>query len=839
MSTQHFMSRIRKGPGRFTFAMLLGVLLALLWLSPATVFARTSGQKGAASFLASPSAVLTKVGVSVVRLVATYGANQVTCTGLGVLVASQAPSGALKNYTNWVLADGNLVSTKMTTCGKLGDTLSLSSLEIWAGSEYTGGSTVMLGSLTCRADVCSDGLSVGLPDAIMLPQTAEASYTLFSFQSVAGEPYVGLSSATDAAGVNIGLTNPAITKGMTVYPYKNVDATNSPPANYKDFLTPAIVSDPPASQTGVASSAAGQPNPIEGGTPEVDAQGQLIGMWVNKSGNGYTILPVGTFQDFLHSHGVPPAGTSIASVQDCTVAACWNSGIDAYSAADYKTAHTDLSAVSKLNKQFIAAQTYDALASKHLSSDGASRPVTPPASQPASPLILGLFSLEEVILAALILIILIVLLAWIMRIRKHRRELAKFDAEVEESRRLAAEQMAQQRTPRPQPSQAACPNCHNLVSLTDTTCPTCRYPLSPSASGLGVRLAGNAPRVSAPLPPPSSAISDVPTVQMLPSSPIPASAEVSEPTMKRAQFQTREESTQQNIQQVRGRNLSLAVGTLSDPGIKRKHKPNEDSMFAFQWDRTHDSRHQQFGLFVVADGMGGHANGQDASRLAIQTMIDFMLPKVISGTQTGDDAFLGLMGDGVQAANQAVHGRNMESHADMGTTMTAALVVGATAYVANVGDSRTYLYREGQGLSKVTHDHSVVASLVDAGIIKPDDIYTHPKRNQIYRSLGEKPVVEVDTFPVNLLPGDKLLLCSDGLWDMVRDPLIEGVLGKTTSDPNETGQKLIKAALEGGGEDNVSVIVVQFAEMNARTGMTGVQLLAKPETVTVPNLPPI
>src|SRR6185312_16071 len=199
---------------------------------------------------------------------------------------------------------------------------------------------------------------------------------------------------------------------------------------------------------------------------------------------------------------------------------------------------------------------------------------------------------------------------------------------------------------------------------------------------------------------------------------------------------------------------------------------NEDSMFAFQWDRTHDSQHQQFGLFVVADGMGGHANGQDASRLAIQTMIDFMLPKVISGTRTGDDAFLSLMGEGVQAANQAVHGRNMESHADMGTTMTAALVVGATAYVANVGDSRTYLYREGKGLSKVTHDHSVVASLVDAGIIKPDDIYTHPKRNQIYRSLGEKPIVEVDTFPVNLQPGDKLMLCSDGLWDMVRDPLI-------------------------------------------------------------------
>jgi serine/threonine protein phosphatase PrpC len=294
-----------------------------------------------------------------------------------------------------------------------------------------------------------------------------------------------------------------------------------------------------------------------------------------------------------------------------------------------------------------------------------------------------------------------------------------------------------------------------------------------------------------------------------------------------------------NIRKVGGGNLGLVVGTRTDPGIKRKHKPNEDSLFAMQGARTHNSQPQQFGLFVVADGMGGHANGQDASRLAIQTMIDFMLPRVSSSEQMDDEAFLKLMTDGVQRSNQAVHSRNVEAHADMGTTMTAALVVGSVAYVANVGDSRTYLYREGQGLSKVTHDHSVVASLVEAGIIKPDDIYTHPKRNQIYRSLGEKPVVEVDTFKVNLLPGDKLMLCSDGLWDMVRDPLIQEVLSKATRDPNKTGQALIKAALEGGGEDNVSVIVVQFAEMNESASMTGVQLLAKPESVTVPNLPPL
>lgn len=296
-----------------------------------------------------------------------------------------------------------------------------------------------------------------------------------------------------------------------------------------------------------------------------------------------------------------------------------------------------------------------------------------------------------------------------------------------------------------------------------------------------------------------------------------------------------------SIQQFQDRNLSLAVGHLTDRGIKRKHKPNEDSLFAMQGARTYNSLPQQFGLFVVADGMGGHASGQDASRLAIQTIINYILPRVSSGNQLDDQAFLNLLCDGVQQANQAVHQRNLEERADMGTTMTAALIVGSVANIANVGDSRTYLYREPEGLTKITQDHSVVASLVEAGIIKPDDIYTHPKRNQIYRSLGEKPSVDVDLFRIPLQPGDKLLLCSDGLWDMVRDPEIQRLMSAPTPDPSQTGRDLIQAALDGGGEDNVSVIVVLISEAPSdnQVGMTGIQLLAKPENVTVPDLPPM
>ena len=238
----------------------------------------------------------------------------------------------------------------------------------------------------------------------------------------------------------------------------------------------------------------------------------------------------------------------------------------------------------------------------------------------------------------------------------------------------------------------------------------------------------------------------------------------------------------------------------------------------------------------MADGMGGHANGQDASRSAIQTIIDFMLPKLSKIVDAQSKDLELLLANAVQHANQVVHQHNLELRADMGTTVTATLIVGATAYVSNVGDSRTYLYRAPDGLKKVTNDHSVVASLVEAGIIKPDDIYTHPKRNQIYRSLGEKALVEVDSFVVHLQPGDKLLLCSDGLWDMVRDPKIEGVLKSSVPDPTMTADALIKAALDGGGEDNVSVIVISLTETAQHTVEHGIQLLAKPDAVQMPQL---
>jgi serine/threonine protein phosphatase PrpC len=255
--------------------------------------------------------------------------------------------------------------------------------------------------------------------------------------------------------------------------------------------------------------------------------------------------------------------------------------------------------------------------------------------------------------------------------------------------------------------------------------------------------------------------------------------------------------------------LVLQVGTDLDPGLRRKHDPNEDTFFV-----THgtipsvSSVPTPFALFVVADGMGGHAHGQEASHLAVDTLARSVCG-YLSGQQRRPDAFLPGLLEGVRSANQAVYQRNQGQSDNMGTTMTAALVIDTTAYVAHAGDSRCYLYRPSAGLSQITHDHSVVAALVDVHVIQPEDIYTHPMRNLIYRSLGEKATVEVDGSTVPLAAGDILLLCSDGLWEMVRDPQIATILSEPAPDPSRTAHALIQAALAGGGEDNVSAIVVK------------------------------
>ena len=206
--------------------------------------------------------------------------------------------------------------------------------------------------------------------------------------------------------------------------------------------------------------------------------------------------------------------------------------------------------------------------------------------------------------------------------------------------------------------------------------------------------------------------------------------------------------------------------------------------------------------------MGGYEGGLEASRLAVQSMTHTILQNIAMGNELTDHFFVDMLIAGVQWANQAIFHRRQAEGSEMGTTLTAALVIDMKAHIVNVGDSRTYLFRDSAGLIQITHDHSLFASLFAFGQITPDEIYTHPDRSKVYRSLGHNLDLKVDSFTIDLYPRDSLLLCSDGMWEMVRDPVIERMI-RAGDNPHVAAERLVQAALRGGGADNISVILAR------------------------------
>jgi serine/threonine protein phosphatase PrpC len=263
--------------------------------------------------------------------------------------------------------------------------------------------------------------------------------------------------------------------------------------------------------------------------------------------------------------------------------------------------------------------------------------------------------------------------------------------------------------------------------------------------------------------------------------------------------------------------VQILAASNSDAGDVRRSEPNEDSTLVLLLQRVHESVSTPTGVFIVADGLGGHDNGQVASRMTINIIAERLLRELVVGPLTAEkngepvkpfdeDAMAALLRDAVEEANTALCQKNQLDKTDMGSTITGFMVVGDHAAILNVGDSRTYMLRNKQ-LYQLTTDHSLVGQLVAGGLIEPDDVYTHPQRSQIFRSLGDKPNVQVDIFKQELLPGDILLSCSDGLWEMVRNPQIESILD-TAQDPEAACAQFIEAANANGGDDNVSAIVV-------------------------------
>lgn len=235
---------------------------------------------------------------------------------------------------------------------------------------------------------------------------------------------------------------------------------------------------------------------------------------------------------------------------------------------------------------------------------------------------------------------------------------------------------------------------------------------------------------------------------------------------------------------VSGANEFISWGARSDVGLVRGH--NEDSFLL----RTP--------LFVVSDGMGGHAAGEVASSIAVETVGE-------RAPGTADDV---LLGAAVEAANMAVIEAAEQGigKPGMGCTVTSVLIEKNKMAVAHVGDSRAYVLRQGT-LVRVTHDHSYVEELVDSGQITADEARTHPSRSIITRALGSDPDMYADHFSLEVNDGDRVILCSDGLSSMISDAEIEA-LAVSSATPQQAADNLVAAALTAGGADNVTVVVV-------------------------------
>ncbi len=252
----------------------------------------------------------------------------------------------------------------------------------------------------------------------------------------------------------------------------------------------------------------------------------------------------------------------------------------------------------------------------------------------------------------------------------------------------------------------------------------------------------------------------------------------------------------------------LAAMALRDVG--RVREMNQDSVFAMITTLPRESTDLTVGLFIVADGMGGHQGGELASRLAVRTVVHQVLSQLVLPAldDTMNAALQPLMISAVQFANQTIWEAAQSMGSDMGTTCTAALLVGHVLYIAHVGDSRAYLFEPG-GLRQLTSDHSTVGRLIQLGQLDPAEAREHPLRNQLYRTVGQQPQVMVDFVYQPVGVSSHLLLCSDGLWGMIDAPMIEQALQRSPW-PQDVCHELIALANLAGGEDNISAVVVSL-----------------------------
>jgi protein phosphatase len=252
--------------------------------------------------------------------------------------------------------------------------------------------------------------------------------------------------------------------------------------------------------------------------------------------------------------------------------------------------------------------------------------------------------------------------------------------------------------------------------------------------------------------------------------------------------------------------MRLTCKAVSDVG--RKRKGNEDNLCV----------NPEQKLFVVADGMGGHAAGEVASKVAVEAINEFIC--LTGGDEEitwpfGLDENISYDGNRLKTAIRHANRKVLDATRErndlegMATTVAAVLVDGEQANLGHVGDSRVYLFSDGQ-LTQLTTDHSWVNEQIQSGVISAEQARSHPLRNVVTRALGGKPDLSVDVQARAMRPGEMLLLCSDGLTTMVPDPRIEAILAEAGGDLDKAVTELVAAANGQGGEDNITVVLLKF-----------------------------
>lgn len=244
--------------------------------------------------------------------------------------------------------------------------------------------------------------------------------------------------------------------------------------------------------------------------------------------------------------------------------------------------------------------------------------------------------------------------------------------------------------------------------------------------------------------------------------------------------------------------------------VGKQRELNEDSVFAMTTIMAGNSGNLPFGLYIVADGMGGHQFGEVASNAAIRSVAGYVVKKFHPylfqiNSEPMEESFQEIMQAAVREAQRAIQKEAPGS----GTTLTAALVVGQQVTIAHVGDSRAYFIHQDGRVEAITRDHSLVKRLEELGHITPEEAANYPHRNVLYRALGQGEILDPDIFTLGFPQPGYLMICSDGLWGVITEQDLVRAINEATT-LQRACQNLVNAANTAGGPDNISVILAQL-----------------------------